>query len=182
MTPGEFPGVFSLPFAGSHLLPHHRFMPTLSVIAASIARYRSLTPPALSTGTALPPIFFDDAPVTDGSGNQIYPPYVVLKDNGLTPTFDMAFRSYEETPIEFEVHADLLADVDLIVEAMKYNGAAIYAQQGFDFGTLPDLAVNWDNIRLVRTFERRYQAGRGKLAQVSHACDLKYKITNVRLS
>ena len=143
-----------------------------SVIAAVLDKYDTLTLPGS------PPCFFDQIPATDGNGAQLYPPFVVLEDDGLTPTWEFERHPFEETRLTFRVYALGLDDADAIVEGIKYGGAMDVTEgRGFDFGTLPTLDPDRYLKTMVRTRERRYLADRlDRQGRRVHACDLEYSV------
>lgn len=146
-------------------------MPDLSVIAASMTRYDSI-----KSTFGSPPIFFDEAPQTF-NGVQLRPPYVVLRDGGLTPSFEFELQALEASTLTFEVYAETLAGVDTIVEGIKYAGVAITAGAGFDAGSLPSLATGRRSVRLFRTRETRFLAGQSLTGVYVHGCRLEYAVT-----
>ena|SRR5579871_5440228 len=151
-----------------------------SVIVATQALYASLNPANFPSGT-LPPLYFDKPPEVI-SGNQVIPPYVVQTDGGTMPDFDFGLTPVETTSTTLDVFAPTLGAVDQIVEAIKYNGQAIDAGAGFDFGSLPGLNDNYRNLVIKRVRETRYLAGQGTGGQRIHGCKLEYRIQLERQS
>jgi hypothetical protein len=149
-------------------------MPDSSVIAACMTRYDSLS--AAAFGGTRPPIFFDEAPQTYNSA-QLRPPFVVLKDGGLVPSFEFEWGAMEASALSFEVYAETLASVDTCVEAIKYGGGTITAGSGFDGGTLPSLAAGRRSVRVFRTKETRFREGFGHTGALVHRCRLEYAVT-----
>ncbi len=143
-----------------------------SAIAAAVLKYQSLT--------AVPAGYFGDAPTTD-SVTQVYPPYVVLLDEGLQPEYNESLINVQEvTEIAFMIYGNTLADVDLTCQKIKYNGSAPSVKAGFDFGTLPALVSPYTLNEMRRVSERRFVAstsGTGKQSQRIHGIELKYRVT-----
>ena len=162
-------------------------MATLSVIAAAEALYASLNP-ALFPGSTLTPYYFDRA-VEVANNVEVQPPYCIIHDLGMVPAFDFELNITETTSLSFDVVANTLADVDTIVEAIKYNGGNPTAPlsgktpgAGFDFGVLSTLASNYANLKIIRTGERRSLAGRNAAGGRTHMCKLDYVIQLERTS
>lgn len=148
-----------------------------SVPAAALTLYDGLTAGNFPGGTR-PPIYFDEAPVTDGAGAQLRPPYVVLKDSGRTPDVQSDFGGTEDGAFTLEVYAASLGDVDTIVHAIKWNGANPAAATGFDCGTLT-LTAPYSPMHMLRTGEQRFVAGLDHTGKRMHCCRLSYSaLTN----
>lgn len=150
-----------------------------SVISASRTRYGTLTAANFPDGSR-PALYFDEAPLVEAHASdhpQVFPPYVVLRDEGLDPDYEFELAVVEVSRLSFEAFADTLEDVDLIAEAIKYNGGAVGAGLGFDFGSLSGLPAGAVLKEYRRTGERRYYAGVGKSGQRVHACKLDYRVT-----
>ncbi len=143
-----------------------------SAVGAVVAKYATLT--------SVPTLYFGDAP-TNESGVQVYPPYVVLLDEGMAPEYNFVLsKVMEPTQLTFMVYSDTLLQVDAIVQKIKYNGQVPSAKAGFDFGTLPALESPYELDELKRTSERRFVAsiqGTGKDGQRVHGCELQYRVT-----
>lgn len=147
-------------------------MSTLSVTGAVRDRYNSFTSvPTLA--------MFDTPPSIDNA--QVYPPYVVIVDDGMTPSYEMEHTVMEVTNLGFMIYSGTLDEVDAIVEKIKYNGGAINAGLGMDFGSLPSLATQYGDLEIRRVSEKRFAAiATGKSAQRIHGCELRYRITLYR--
>jgi hypothetical protein len=130
--------------------------------------------------TGVPALYFGDAPPADGP-TQIYPPYVVLMDDGMRPEYNFTLENVmEPDEVVFMVYASTLAAVDAIVQQIKYNGMPVSARAGYDFGSLPSLVVPYREMEMKRTNERRFVAsvqGTGKTGQRVHGCELRYLVT-----
>ncbi len=143
-----------------------------SAVGAAILKYQSLA--------GLPAIYFGDAVTTDGV-TQVYPPYVVLLDEGLEPEYNESLINVQETTdLTFMVYSNLLSEVDAICQKIKYNGFPPSMYSGFDFGTLPALDAPYKLNEIRRTSERRFVAsvsGTGKQSQRVHGMELRYRVT-----
>lgn len=144
-----------------------------SVIGAVVQKYATLT----SVGATL---YFGDAP-TNASGVQIYPPYVVLLDDGMNPEYNFTLNNVmEPTGLTFMVYANTLADVDAIVQKIKYNSQPPTSRAGFDFGDLPALDLPYRELQMKRVSEHRFVAslgGTGDVGQRVNGCELRYEVT-----
>lgn len=150
-------------------------MSTSSIIVAVQSKYASLTA-SLFPDSARPALYFDSAPLVDGV--QVYPPYVVLKDLGLTPTY----LEFERTTLEvnnfaFEIYYPELGDCDTTGNAIKLNGGTRNTALGFDFGELPELGAPRESYQVLRTQEMRSLAGYGKTGPRVHLLRLEYRVT-----
>ncbi len=143
-----------------------------SAIASCIDKYNTLTD--------VPTLYFGDVPPANGP-TQIYPPYVVLLDEGMAPEFVFELsKVLEPTQFTFMVYAPTLAAVDAVVQAIKYDGDAPSARAGFDFGSLPSLDEPYRVQEMKRTLEKRFVAsipGTGPVGQRFHGCELRYRVT-----
>ena len=144
-----------------------------SVVKAVMDRYETFTA-ANFPSASRPPIYLDDAPVTDSAGAQEYQPYVALRDGGMSVEYDTEYNAIESSQLTLEVWADSLADADQIVNAIKYNGGTIAAGSGMDFGTL-SFDAGRVSFQLVRTAERRAFGGIGKAGQRVYRCEIDYR-------
>lgn len=152
-------------------LPNVSDMAT-SAFAAVVDRYESLT-------GALPLYSFDAPPSVDAA--QVYPSYAVLLDGGTTPDYEMEHTVIEVSELTLMIYCDTLAAVDAAVEVAKYNGGAIDAGAGLDFGALPTLSADYSDLEVRRMSERRFAAvATGKNAQRIHGCEVHYRVTLYR--
>ncbi len=149
-------------------------MSTLSVVGAVKDRYNSLTNvPTLYT--------FDAPPNVDAA--QVFVPYSVLLDDGTTPSYEFEHTVMEQTTFTLVVYAPTLNDVDTYVERVKYNGGAIDAGLGLDFGALPTLDTVYKKLEVRRMSEKRFAASRtGRGGERVHACEMVYRVTLYRYS
>jgi hypothetical protein len=147
---------------------------TMSVVGAVID--------ALQSFTNIPNVYSFDVPV-QVAGTQIYPPYVVVRDNGTNTDYDYNYYPYEQTDLEILVYANTLAACEAIVEIVKYNGGSAMGQQGLDFGQLPSLATNYANLVVERKSEQYFAAtATGNEAQRISGCRLRYIVALMRKS
>lgn len=146
-----------------------------SVIAAVIERFNTL-----AWGSPAPKLWFDEAPIRDGAGAAIAPPYVVLKDDGTAPEYDYELNVLETTTFRFEVYAPTLAEADSIANTLKYNSQSIAGGAGFDFAAA--LSVTSYTLKsCVRDMEQRFQEGdRGADAKPVFRVRMRYKVEMLR--
>lgn len=112
-------------------------MPYDSTIAAVMAVYDALTAGPLAAGPTRPPIYFAEAPLVDGSGNRVYPPYCVLTDGGEeSEQWDFSHNAIVGGSFVLEVYGDQLADADALLRAIRWNGQAPGNKAGLDFAVL----------------------------------------------
>lgn len=150
-------------------------MPTTSVIVAAQSKYASLTASNFPDSSR-PTLYFDSAPVYDSA--QVYPPYVVLVDLGLTPTYlEFERTTLEVNNLAFEIYYPELGDCDTAGNAIKLNGGTRNTALGFDFGDLSDLGAPRDSYQVLRTSERRSVAGYGKPGPRVHLLRIEYRVT-----
>lgn len=145
-----------------------------SYLAAAVALYDTLAAANFPAATRSPR-HFGEAPVKDGSGTDLRPPYVVFADLGSAPEYQSDYGGPEPGGFTLTAYADTLADVDTIVTAVKWNGAAPANKAGFDFGTLT-LDAPLYFLSLARTREVREYVAPGKSGQRVHRCVLTYRV------
>ena len=127
-------------------------MASSSVTGAVLERYQTFPI------SAAVPLYFDSAPVRDTNGNGVFPPYVVLSDEGTVPTYDFELYPLEVTNLRFTVYHNTLAEADSVAQEIKYNTGGVRENQGFDFAvTLP--LTDGRNLEFVREREVRRQEG-----------------------
>ena len=146
-----------------------------SIIAAVMSKFDGLDA-ANFAGGVRPKIYLDSAPLVNGS--QVYPPYVVLKDQGQVPSYVEFERStLEVCNFAFEVYDYTLADVDTAVTAIALNGGTRDQALGLDYGTLADLSSPRGTHQVLRTRETRSLAGYDREGRRVHVCRLEYRVT-----
>lgn len=130
---------------------------------------------------AVPPIYLDDPPLVD-AGVQVRPPYVVLRDKGMAPSYEFERTTLEVCEFDLEVYYPTpdsggpLANVDTAVTAIKRNGGAVGAGSGFDYGTLSDLTSPRSTHEIRRVKETRRSAGFGQDGRRVYVCVLEYRV------
>jgi hypothetical protein len=154
-------------------------MPTQSIISACITKFAALTASNFPSSTR-PTLYFDDAPVVQSDGSQLAVTstgYCVLKDEGQN-VLSLGFERQTNEVCDFviEVYYPSLGDVDTAVLAIKRNGGTAADGNGFDFGTLSDLASPRGTFEIVRTREQRGNGGLGKTGVPVHYCRLSYRV------
>jgi hypothetical protein len=155
-------------------------MATQSIIAAALTKFDGLTASGFPSSTR-PKIYFDEAPQTDASGDQIRAEsgsgYCVLKDKGQDVkivSFNLETR--EVASFDIEIYYTSLADCDTAALAIKRNGGTTAQKLGFDFGTLSDLASPRGTFVVKRAREQRGKAGVGRDGKPVHFCRLSYRV------
>ncbi len=147
-------------------------MSTLCVIGAVRDRIVSFTD--------MPLVATFDEPVSVANA-QVYPSYIVILDEGTVPDYEFEHTVSEVTTLTLMIYADTLDDVAALVEKVKYNGGAINAGLGLDFGTLPTLATNYGTLEVRRMSETYFAAqATGKSAQRIHGCRMGYRVSLYR--
>lgn len=152
-------------------------MPSQSVIGAVIERYESFT------FANRPAIDFDEAEIRAVGGSSssalTKPPYVILIDNGMTPD-DTQYITQEVTTLQFKVYGTSLAQVDAIVEGIRYNGGTQHGGAGMDFAaSLPLLNYNLTHM-LVRRIQRFTERERNDTANKVFRANMDYEVRTVR--
>lgn len=159
-------------------------MPTTSVIKAVMTKYAALTA-ANFPGASRPPMYLDEAPRTDSGGSQEYPPYVVLRDGGLEPTYAGFERhTLEVNGFTLEIYypddgttSGGLAAIDIAAAAIKLNGGTRDQANGFDLGTLSDLTSPRSTHQVLRVRETRRLSGYGRDGKPVYVGTLEYRVT-----
>lgn len=142
-----------------------------SVISAAMTKFDGLTAGNFPS-SVVPGIYLNEAP-TVADGAQKYVPYAVIEDEGTEPENAFEQAVIETTRFKITLYYATLADADAAALAVKYNGGAHDAQQGFDFGTLT-VPAGYTFKELLRTGERRFFAGYAKAGGRVHAVELSY--------
>ena len=148
-----------------------------SVIAAVLDRIDTFT----WTGVgATPTVWFDEVPVRDGAGTAVAPPYVCLHDDGTTPEYTFEFNHVEQTALRLEVYGTTLAQVDAMVNVIKFNGGGYQGQLGLDFADSLTI-TNFEYLSCVRESEQRFQeANRANPATLVFRCRMRYVVKTNR--
>lgn len=152
-------------------------MATTSITAATVTKYESLTASGFPNSTR-PRIDFDGVAQV-ASAVQVRPPYVRLLDEGRdVRPIDFERNTLVVTRFAFEVVANTLADVDMIVTAIRLNGGTVGQGLGFDYGTLTDLTTPKSTHQILPTSEPRYLANvLDKDGARVHGARLGYSVT-----
>ena len=152
-------------------------MATTSISAAVKTKYESLTA-ANFPGSSVPPYFFGQAPQVSG-GLQLRPPYTVgtERTRAVVP-LDFERNNLVTLELRLQVVAGTLADVDAIVNAIRWNGGTVGQGLGFDHGTLSDLTAPRSTHQMVPTGEPRLLENALDLnGQRVHGAELEYTVT-----
>jgi hypothetical protein len=152
-------------------------MPTQSIIAAIQTKWDALTASGFPSST-IPPLYFEEAPVVNGSGVQVHPTtagYAVLKDNGHSVK-SMAFGvvAKEVASLEFEIYYPSLGDCLTAALAVQLNGSTEAAHLGFDYGSLPALSTPLVLLAIIPRSSQGGFAGMGKTGVPVHVWKLGY--------
>lgn len=145
-----------------------------SVVGSVITKWSSL---AFSGKPAK--LWFDGVPLRDGAVT-VDLPTVELVDNGTAPEYDFEYNPIETTEITFVVRATTLAEADSIAAGIRYNGGAVNAGLGYDFGTLTITGQRVMKIERTREQRSRETSDRGPEALPIHRIDLDYSVQTVR--
>ena len=141
-----------------------------------MSKYEALTA-ANFPSAAVPRIDFGGV-VQVAASVQLRPPYVRLLDAGRTvKPLDFERNNLVETRFVFEVIAASLADVDTIVNCIRWNGGTVGQGLGFDYGTLTDLTTPKATHQILPASEPRYLDPRTDVdGNRVHGCRLEYKV------
>jgi len=114
------------------------------------------------------------------SGVALVPPYVTLQDvtREVKPA-DFERNAFVTTTFKLEVWANTLADVDTIVNAVRYNGGTVGQGLGFDYGTLTFTgSPTRSTVQIIPVSEPRKLTDRvDKNGQRMHGAELTHKVT-----
>ena len=157
-------------------------MPSLSAVGAIILKYETL---AFANRPAL---FFDAAPLravgSAATSDIIEPPYVVLKDGGTA--FDGTFEAdvTEATAFTFEVYGRGLAEVDAVVEGVRFDGGGMRGRAGFDHAIATGFPMT--NYRLLSlillNFRRSVSPSRGGDGRLVYVAEMRYSMSVERIN
>lgn len=157
-------------------------MPSQSAVGAIIQKYESLG------FASQPSLYFDAAPLravgAAATAAIIEPPYVVLKDGGTT--FGGTFEAdvTEETAFTFEVYGRGLAEVDAVVEGVRFAGGGMRGRVGFDNTIATGFPMT--NYRLLSlillNFRRSVSPSRGSDGRPVYVAEMRYSMSVERLT
>lgn len=142
-----------------------------SVIAAVIERYEGLPVNGLAK------IWFDEAPLKDGAGNPVRPPYVVLHDDSTDGSQDLEYYRWEDTKLRFEVWAPNLAEVDAIVLGLRFGGQGHRDRAGMDNADALTIAGQDFKACIWQGEQRFVERSRGADAKAVHRCRVRYEVS-----
>jgi hypothetical protein len=147
-------------------------VPSTSFVGAFIELYETLA------FSPRPAIYFDEAPL-DRTATTVAA-YVVLKDEGVTVTYDAEYHPYETARLRFEIYAPTLAAADLVASGIRYNGGAPSARAGFDFTELLPM-TGFEELDVRRVSEVRTQeAARGVGGALVFHVSMAYAVKGYR--
>ena len=149
-----------------------------SVVSSVIDLYNSIS--ATHFGGTRPTIFLGEAAQVTSAGAQQRPPFVVLYDEGMQPTYDSSNGGIEAGVLRLEVYALKVNDttgvtVDTIVAGIRWGGSAPGIKAGFDWGTFT-LTGYLSKISLKLTKHSTTYAGFNHEGQRVHKCELVYRV------
>lgn len=154
-------------------------MPTTSVTAAVKAKYESLTA-ANFPGGARPPVYFGLAAQTGTAGTQIRPPYVVFTEASRSvQVLDFERNSMLTVSLVMDVYANSESDVDTICNCIRWDSpTAVGSGNGFDFGSLSDLAAPRSTFQIIPAEEpRRLEKPLDQTGLRMHACRMTFRVS-----
>src|SRR5262245_15874314 len=131
-------------------------MPSTSISNEVTAKYDALTASNFPGG-ARPPIYFGAAPQVT-SGLQLRPPYTVFSEGARrVQPLDFERNSLVTVQLFLDVYANSLAEVDTIVNCIRFNSATpvVGTGSGFDYGTVSGLSSPRSTHQLVPVGEPR---------------------------
>lgn len=150
--------------------------PTTSIVLACLSRFEDLAPANFPAGVR-PQVYLDAAPQAK-NGEQVYPPYCVVRDQGQVPThIEFERTTLEVVTLFLELYYPTLAECDVAAAATKLNGGSRAAALGFDYGELPALELPRESYQILRTRETRNLAGYGRDGKRVHKVTLEYRVT-----
>lgn len=128
-----------------------------STIAAVIAKYETLTAGNFPSSSR-PPIWLDEAPQSGTAGAQQRPPFVIIEDLGGRYDWTTESEGVENGSFKLTTYYNSLADADMAMSAILWNGAAPNSRQGIAFMTLDLTAPLYGMTAAVTptTNQRRY--------------------------
>lgn len=145
-----------------------------SVIGAVVAKWADLT----FTGKPAK-LWFDGVPLRDGT-TAVNLPTVELTDGGTRPDYDFEYNPIELTDFTFTIRAVTLAEADSIAAGIRYNGGAINAQQGYDFGSLTLTGQTLKSMKRLRERRTREASAHDPDGKPVHRIDLDYQAETLR--
>lgn len=145
-----------------------------TVIGAAIVKWD-----ALSFSGKPDDLWFDGVPLKTAT-TVVSLPTVELVHNGTTPDYDFEYNPIETTEMMFVVRGVARETVAAIVSGIRFNGGAVTAGAGFDFGTLTVTGQTLKSMKLERVQEGRDRAVFDAEGKPVHRTELYYKVMTVR--
>lgn len=99
--------------------------------------------------------YFGEAAVRGPSGIAVDPPFAVVEEERTAPDYEMEYGGDEVTTLTITCYATTLAEVDAMMEYLKYAGQTPTIHAGLDFGTLANPNTNLRFEECKRTDEKR---------------------------
>lgn len=144
-----------------------------SVIAGVIAKYKSLTFPVADQGR----IWFDEKPNTNSTPTPIVPPYAVIKDKGTKFVYTFEYVPIETTKFDLELYANSLADVDTMIDVVRFNGGTPQGIAGLDNTSSLVLTNGRYNIEIgLENIVRSLEPQRGVTGSLVYKAVMSYEV------
>lgn len=147
-----------------------------SPISAVLSLYDSLTAANFPSGSR-PSIYLDEAPLYDGGQTRV--PFVILRDDGQTPTWSFEADGVYAGGFTLSVYYRTLADCDTALNAILWNGSNPNVKAGLAFATLTITAPTYHQRVMPGKIQRAF-AGLDYQGQRVHRAtcefDLMYTI------
>lgn len=140
------------------------------LIAAVMEKYESLT----FAGADQARVFFDEKPQL--TTVQILPPYAVLTDGGMNPEYTFEYVPVETTGFTLTLYAGSLAEIDAMVNVVRFNGGTPQQHLGLDNCT----SLNLDGPRyemevMLKEVTRSLDKPRGFTGSLVYTAALRYE-------
>ena len=148
-----------------------------SVIGAVIAKWAGLSFPG-KPGT----LWFGSqgVPLRNPDGTAVTLPTAQLVHHGTTPEYDTEYNPLEVTRFTFTVRAVTLAEAQSVAAGIRYNGGAVNARLGYDFGTLTLTGQTLKSMVREREQEDRETSAHDPEGRPVHRIDLDYSAQTLR--
>lgn len=144
-----------------------------SAVAAVISKYKSFT---FATSDHAR-IWFHEKPNTDGTPTAIAPPYSVIKDKGTSFSYTFEYVPIETTKIDLELYTNSLADVDAMIDVVRFNGGTPQQKLGLDNTTSLVLTNGRYNIEVgLKNIVRSLESQRGVTGSLVYKAVMSYEV------
>lgn len=144
-----------------------------SAVAAVMNKYKSFT---FATSDQAR-IWFDEKPNTNGAPTSITPPYAVLEDKGTSFVYTFEYVPTETTKIDLTLYANSLADVDAMIDVVRFNGGTPQQRLGLDNTTSLVLTNGRYNISVsLSNIVRSLESQRGVTGSLVYKAVMSYEV------